>query len=132
MCNKTLEAKDAMDKIINLRTRKIHYLKTDRSTLCHYSVEGVKEDGSMLWQETSKEVDCRSCIQKFNREYERIHPLKFIDKGTVISLSTGELATVVVDDPKKYKNIIIVQTKENTLRVIDRETRTMARPKTEW
>ncbi len=43
--------------------------------------------------------------------------------GEKIILSNGQSATVVVNDPDRFKNIIIVRLKNSELRVIDKRNK---------
>ncbi|MFK4912655.1 MULTISPECIES: bacteriocin [Lactococcus] len=49
-----------------------------------------------------------------------------MQKGDIIKLSNGQKATVVTADTDKFKNIIIVELEDHDVRVVDRETLTLA------
>ena len=50
-----------------------------------------------------------------------------VKKGDIITLSNGEQATVVISDINRYKNILIVELKDCDVRVVDRQTKTLAK-----
>ncbi len=54
---------------------------------------------------------------------ERINKMQTGDR---ITLSNGQRATVVTADTDKFKNIIIVELEDHDVRVVDRETLTLA------
>lgn len=49
-----------------------------------------------------------------------------MQKGDIIKLSNGQKATVVTADTDKFKNIIIVELEDRDVRVVNRETLTLA------
>lgn len=49
-----------------------------------------------------------------------------MQRGDIITLSNGQKATIVTADIDKFKNIIIVELEDRDVRVVNRETLTLA------
>ena len=62
-------------------------------------------------------ISIQSEVLQEERKYER---------GDIITLSNGQKATIVTADTDKFKNIIIVELEDHDVRVVDRETLTLA------
>ena len=59
-----------MDKIINEKNKKVHFLKDTHTTLCGMSDTGVVEYAKPVWKETTAEVNCKLCLKKIEKDRE--------------------------------------------------------------
>lgn len=108
-------------KTINLKTNKVHYLSDNKKTMCDINIGNTTSENHILWEASNLTVNCLTCIRKTGNSLEYIP----YEKGQVITLSNGESAKVFIDDKKRYKHAIIVEI-DNHLRVIDRDTKSLA------
>jgi hypothetical protein len=56
-----------MNKIINEKNKKVHYLKDAHTTLCNMSDAGIEGYAKPVWLPTDKEVDCKLCLKKLEK-----------------------------------------------------------------
>jgi len=56
-----------LDKIINEKNKKVHYIIDPHTTLCGMSDAGVEGYAKPIWKPTDKEVDCKLCLKKLSK-----------------------------------------------------------------
>lgn len=56
-----------MNKIINEKNKKVHYLEKEHLTLCGMSDEGVEGYAKPVWTSTTAKVNCKLCLKKLEK-----------------------------------------------------------------
>ncbi|PCS00118.1 hypothetical protein [Lactococcus fujiensis] len=56
-----------MQKIINVKNKKVHFLQSEHQTMCGLTDKGVEGYAKPIWQATNLDVNCKLCLKKWNQ-----------------------------------------------------------------